>query len=201
VPKRFLHRAIVIMLVTAMPFLDGCHICRRRQVTASFTGAIAVEGQSTQTSLSGGASESTIGTQYDRLARVVSDASTAGVAQTVIWTLEPGGTGVVDFLAVQMPLPVQRGASMSVVLAARMGGWGTTPVGPREPLPGTPADVYLAKAGFVATSADGNLLVLDTSPLRLRIDVAFHAEDGRTVTVAGEVPFRVIDERDVCGFQ
>ena len=198
--KRVLSRTIVI-LVAGIPLLAGCHICRRRQVTARFTGEIAVGGQAAQTSLTGGASESTIGMQYDRLARVVSDASTRGIAQTIIWTLEPEGTASIDFLAVQMPLPVQRSASVSVVLAPRMGGWGTTPAGPREPLPGTPADVHLAKAGFVATSADGSLLVLDTSPLHLRIDVTFHGEDGRTVTVVGDLPFRVLDERDVCSFQ
>jgi hypothetical protein len=199
----FLRRGIPIaMLLAAAPLINACHVCRTREVTARFTGQITVDGQSTQASLAGGASESTIGSQYDRLERVISDASSAAVAQTVIWTLEEGtSTGLVDFLSVQLPLPVQQGASIPVALAGRMGGWGTTAAGPRPPLPGTPADVYVAKAGFIATSADGSLLVLGTSPLRLRMDVTFRSTDGRTIAIAGDVPFRVIDDRDLCGFQ
>lgn len=201
--SKTLRRGISItMLVSAVPLINACHVCRTREVTARFTGQITVDGQSTQASLSGGASESTIGSQYDRLERVISDASSVAIAQTVIWTLEEAvSSGLVDFLAVQMPIPVQQGASIPVALAGRMGGWGTMAAGPRPPLPGTPADVYVAKADFIATSADGSLLVLDTSPLRLRMDVTFRSADGRTVAIAGDVPFRVIDERDVCGFQ
>lgn len=191
----------ITMLVAAVPLINACHVCRTREVAARFIGQITVDGQSTQASLAGGASESTIGSQYDRLERVVSDASRATV-QTVIWMLEDAGsTGLVDFLAVQMPIPATQGVSIPVALAGRMGGWGTVPAGPRPPLPGTPADVYVAKAGFVATSAEGSLLVLDTSPLRLRMDVTFRSADGRTVVIAGDVPFRVIDDREVCSFQ
>jgi hypothetical protein len=190
------------MLVAAVPLVCACHVCRTREVTARFTGQITVDGQLTQASLSGGASESTIGSQYDRLERLISDASSAAIAQTIIWTLEESvSTGLVDFLAVQMPVPVQQGASMPVSLAGRMGGWGTVAAGARPPLPGTPADVYVAKAGFVATSAHGSLLVVDTSPLRLRMDVTFRSADGRALAIVGEVPFRVIDDREVCGFQ
>ena len=193
-------RVSITMLVAAVPLINACHVCRTREVTARFTGQITVDGQSRQASLAGGASESTIGSQYDRLERVVSDASSPTV-QTVIWMLEDAGsTSVVDFLAVQMPIPVQQGASISVALAGRMGGWGTVAAGPRPPLPGTPADVYVAKAGFIATSADGSLMVLDTSPLRLRMDVTFRSDDGRTVAIAGDVPFRVIDDRELCSF-
>jgi hypothetical protein len=193
-------RVCITMLIAAVPLINACHICRTREVTARFTGQITVDGQSTQASLAGGASESTIGSQYDRLERVVSDASSPTV-QTVIWMLEDAGsTNLVDFLAVQMPIPVQQGASIPVALAGRMGGWGTVAAGPRPPLPGTPADVYVAKAGFVATSADGSLVVLDTSPLRLRMDVTFRSADGRTVAITGDVPFRVIDDRELCSF-
>jgi hypothetical protein len=201
--KTLLRRGISItMLIAAVSPSSACHVCRTREVTARFTGQITVDGQSTQASLSGGASESTIGSQYGRLERVISNASSAAVAQTVIWTLEQAvSTGLVDFLTVQMPIPVEQGASIPVALASRMGGWGTMAAGPRPPLRGTPADVYVAKAGFIATSADGTLLVLDTSPLRLRMDVTFRSADGRTVAIAGDVPFQVIDEREVCGFQ
>jgi hypothetical protein len=189
------------MLVAAAPLINACRVCRTREVTARFRGQIAVDGQSAQASLVGGASESTIGSQYDRLERVVSDASSPTV-QTVIWMLEDtGGTGLVDFLAVQMPIPVHEGASIPVALAGRMGGWGTMAAGPRPPLPGTPADVYVAKAGFVAASADGRLVILDTSPLRLRMEVTFRSADGRTVALAGDVPFRVVDDRELCSFQ
>jgi hypothetical protein len=189
-------------LIAVVPLINACHVCRTRQVTATFTGQITVDGQSTQASLSGGASESAIGSQYDRLERVISDASSPAIAQTVIFTLEQAApTGLVDFLSVQMPLPVQQGASVPVALFGRMGGWGTVAAGPRPPLPGTPADVYVAKAGFIATSADGSLLVLDTLPLRLRMNVTFRSDDGRTVVVAGNIPFRVTDDRELCGFE
>lgn len=191
----------ITMLVAAVPLINACHVCRTREVAARFIGQITIDGQSTQVSLAGGASESTIGSQYDRLEDVVSDASRATV-QTVIWMLEDAGsTGLVDFLAVQMPIPATQGVSIPVALAGRMGGWGTVPAGPRPPLPGTSADVYVAKAGFIATSAEGSLLVLDTSPLRLRMDVRFRSADGRTVALAGDVPFRVIDDRELCSFQ
>ena len=193
-------RAHLTMLIAAVPLISACHVCRTREVTARFTGQITVDGQATPASLVGGASESNIGSQYDRLERVVSDASSPTV-QTVNWMLEDGGaTNLVDFLAVQMPIPVQQGASIPVTLAGRMGGWGTLPAGPRPPLPGTPADVYVAKAGFIATSAAGTLVVLDASPLRLRMDVTFRSDDGRTVAIAGDVPFRVIDDRELCSF-
>ena len=200
--KTLLRRAISItMLVAAVPLINACHVCRTREVAARFIGQITIDGQSTQVSLAGGASESTIGSQYDRLERVISDASSVAIAQTVIWTLEEAvSTGLVDFLAVQMPIPVQQGASIPVALAGRMGGWGTVAAGPRPPLPGTPADVYVAKAGFIATSATGTLLVLDTSPLRLRMDVTFRSDDGRTVAIAGDVPFRIIDDKELCSF-
>jgi hypothetical protein len=193
---------IAIALIGALPAIGACHVCRTRQVTARLTGQITIGGQSTPASLAGGASVSTIGSQYDRLERVVSDASSAAGAQSIVWMLEQEPpTGLVDFLAVQMPLPVQRSASLPVTLAGRMGGWGTMAAGARPPLPGTPADVYLAKAGFIATSAEGSLLVLDTSPLELRVNVTFRSEDGRTVSIAGDLPFRVTDDRDLCSFQ
>jgi hypothetical protein len=44
---------------------------------------------------------------------------------------DAGSTSVVDFLAVQMPIPVQQGASIPVALAGRM-GWGTVAAGPRR---------------------------------------------------------------------
>jgi hypothetical protein len=192
----------IAMLVATAPLIHACHVCRTREVTARFTGQITVDGQPSQASLAGGASEATIGAQYDRLERVIADASSTAVAQTVIWMLEEAApTGVIDFLAVEIPLPIQQGASIPVALAARMGGWGTMAAGPRPPLPGTPAGVYVAKASFIATSAQGNLAVLDTSPLRLRMDVTFRSEDGRTVAVVGDVPFRVIDDREVCSFE
>ena len=194
-------RVSIAMLIAAAPLINACHVCRTREVTARFTGQIAVDGQSAQASLVGGASESTIGSQYDRLESAVSDASSATV-QTVIWMLEDSGaTSLVDFLAVQMPIPVHQGASIPVALADRMGGWGTVAAGPRPPLPGTPADVYVAMAGYVATSADGRLVVLETSPLRLRVDITFRSADARTVAIAGDVPFRVVDDRELCGFQ
>jgi hypothetical protein len=59
----------------------------------------------------------------------------------------------------------------------------------------------VAKAGFVATSADGHLVILDTSPLRLRMEITFRGADGRTVALAGDVPFRVVDDRELCSFQ
>jgi hypothetical protein len=192
----------IATLLGALPLIGACHVCRTREVTARLAGQISVGGQSTQISLSGGASEATIGSQYERLERVVSDASWTAVAQSVIWTLESdAATGLIDSLAVQMPLPVQQGASLSMVLAGRMGGWGTAAPGPRPPLQGTPADVYVAKAGFVATSAEESILVVDASPLRLRIDLTFRGDGGRTVAIAGDVAFRVTDERDLCSFQ
>jgi hypothetical protein len=192
----------ITVLAGFVPLINACHVCRTRQVTATLMGQIAIDGQSMPVTLSGGASESNIGSQYDRLARVISDASSTSVAQTVIWTLEQAApAGLVDFFAVQLPLPLQRGASIPVTLASRMGGWGTMPAGPRPPLLGTPADVYVARAGFIAASAEGSLQVDDTSPLRLRVDVTFRSDDGRVVAIAGDVPFRVTDERDVCGFQ
>jgi hypothetical protein len=199
---RIRRKIAITLLLAAAPLLGGCHVCRTRQVTARFNGQVSVDGQSTQASLSGGASESTIGAQYDRLERVISDASSSGVAQTVVWTLEqvaPGGA--VDFVAVQMPLPVQRGDSIPVLLAARMGGWGASAPGPRPPLPGTPADIYVAKGGFIATSAFGSLLVTDTSPLRVHMDVTFRGDDGRTVAISGDVPFLVTDDRELCSFE
>jgi hypothetical protein len=198
-----LRRTITIaMLAAALPLANGCHVCRTREVRAMFTGQIAIDGQPAPATLAGGASEATIGAQYDRLERVISRSSSAAVAQTVIWTLEASPPpGMVDFLAVQMPLPVQPGASIPVTLAGRMGGWGTLEPGPRPPLPGTAADVYVARAGFIATSAQGTLLVLDASPLRLRMDVTFRSGDGRTVALAGDVPFQVIDDPEVCGFE
>ena len=201
--KRRMTRGIALAaLIGALPWIDGCHVCRSRQVTGRLTGQITVAGQSTPLTLSGGASEASIGTQYDLLARVISDASTPAVAQTVTWTLEQGlPTGLLDFVAVQMPLPVQQGASIPVTLVGRMGGWGAEAPGPRPPLPGTAAGIYIAKAGYVATSAEGNLLVLGTAPLRLRINVAFRGEDGRTVALAGDVPFQVNDDKDLCSFQ
>jgi hypothetical protein len=191
-------RIAIAVLIAATPIISACHVCRTRQVTGRLTGQITVAGQTTPLTMSGGASEATIGTQYDRLARVVADASTDAVAQTMTWTLEQAlPAGVVDFLAVQMPLPVQQGASIPVTLVPRMGGWGAEAPGARP----APAGIYIAKAGFVATSAEGNLLVLDTTPLRLRLNVAFRGEDGRTVAIAGDVPFQVQDDKDLCSFQ
>ena len=201
--KRLGRRRIAMaVLIAATPIISACHVCRTRQVTGRLTGQITVAGQTTPLTMSGGASEATIGTQYDRLARVVAAASTDAVAQTMTWTLEQAlPAGVVDFLAVQMPLPVQQGASIPVTLVPRMGGWGAEAPGARPAPAGAPAGIYIAKAGFVATSAEGNLLVLDTTPLRLRINVAFRGEDGRTVALAGDVPFQVQDDKDLCGFQ
>ena len=190
------------MLIATVPLVSACHVCRTREITARFTGQVTVDGQSTQATLAGGASEATIGMQYDRLERVISDASSAAGAQTAIWMLERAGSaGLIDFVAVEMPLPVQQGATVPVVLAARMGGWGTTAAGPRPPLPGTPAGIYVAAADFIATSADGSLVVLATAPLRLTMNVTFRSDDGRTVAVAGDVPFRVTDDRELCSFE
>ena len=133
---------------------------------------------------------------FDSIERVVSDASAPGAVQAVIWTLDQGfDSQVAAFLAFDMGVPVTRNQSVPVVLSSRFGGWGVRSGSPR---PGAQASVYFEQQGFVPASVEGVLLVHETAPLRLSVDLAFRSEAGNTVRIDGEMQFVSISERVPC---
>jgi hypothetical protein len=113
-------------------------------------------------------------------------------APTVLWSVpafnvNPGGISVVHGGA------LRRGEVLRVVGVQDGGGWGVMP-----PLQRGNALVGVEAGEFVASAVSGTIVVLETQPFALRLDVTASDTTGARIRVRGEAQFSFRRERQPC---
>jgi hypothetical protein len=107
----------------------------------------------------------------------------SSTAANVTWTV-PAFDSNGGYISFSHLTPFTVGETRQVASAFTGAGWGVTT--------GTDLSVTavsIRDGSFQATSASGSLTALDTSPLRLRIDVTGSNASGETVRVTGDAGF------------
>ena len=137
-------------------------------------------------------SESNIPSDFAALSGVVRNAAVDQGPDEIVWDLSQGFMQQ-GFASFSLALPVQQGQSITLDEAAfRGGGWGVRYQRPP----------FLARAGlqlgdFTADHVTGTMLVLDTDPLELRVDLEF-TDENQDITMSGDMVFRVFTETETC---
>jgi hypothetical protein len=128
--------------------------------------------------------------QFNALRSALADGGTT--PYNVTWTISAFDTNG-GYISFTHPMPLARGQTLQVANVFTGAGWGAQQTGAATaPAIGVRAD------GFVATSASGTITVLDTAPLRLRIDVTTSSTSGVTLRVAGDVGFNYAKVTTIC---
>jgi len=190
-------RQFLLVLLACLPSISGCGKCFVERIEVALPARFRLDSQDRALLLRGQVTSRNIDRNtFDSLERAVSDASDPPGVQAIIWTVDQGfDSSLAPFLAFDLGVPVARNQSLPVALGSRFGGWGVRSGSPR---PGTPVSVYFEQEGFVPASVDGVLLVHETEPLRLSVDLAFRSAAGNTVRIDGEMQFVSISERVPC---
>jgi hypothetical protein len=190
-------RRILPALLAFLPSIAGCGKCFVERVEVALPARFRLDSQDRALLLRGQVTSRNIDrNSFDAIERAVSDASAPPGVQAVIWTVDQGfDSPLAAFLAFDLSFPVSRNQSLPVVLSSRFAGWGVRSGSPR---PGTPVSVYFEQQGFVPVSVEGVLLVHETAPLRLSVDLAFRSQTGNTVRIDGEMQFVSISEKVPC---
>ena len=190
-------RRILVVLLAGLPSVSGCGKCFVERIDVALPARLRIDSQDRAVLLRGQVTSRNIDRlAFDSIERAVSNAAEPAGVQAIIWTLDQGfDSPVAAFLAFDLSVPVTRNQSLPVVLSSRFGGWGVRSGSPR---PGTPVGVYFERQGFTPVSADGVLLVHETAPLRLSVDLAFRDAAGRSVRIDGEMQFASISEKVPC---
>ena len=190
-------RRFLLAILACLPAISGCGKCFVERVEVALPARFRLDSQDRALLLRGQVTSRNIDrNSFDAIERAVTDASAPPGVQAVMWTVDQGfDSPLAAFLAFDLGFPVGRNQSLPVVLGSRFGGWGVRQGSPR---PGTPVSVYFEQQGFVPASVEGVLLVHETAPLRLSVDLAFRSEGGNTVRIDGEMQFVSISERVPC---
>jgi hypothetical protein len=128
---------------------------------------------------------------FDSLTRVLVRGRARGAA--VMWSVpafntDPGGIAVVHKAA------LVQGETLHVTGTHEGAGWGMEP---QAPPGGATAGVEAGE--FLAQEVTGTIVVLQTDPVALRLDLAARDSAGDTIRVRGDARFTYRKEREVCG--
>jgi hypothetical protein len=104
-------------------------------------------------------------------------------AANIIWTV-PAFNVNGGYIAFLHRAPLSAGDTHPVNLAFDGGGWGVW-----SDTRALPPVVAVRAENFNATSATGSIVVVSTSPLRLRIDVTTQNAAGETIRLTGDAGF------------
>lgn len=102
----------------------------------------------------------------------------------VTWTVSAFDTNG-GYIAFSHEAPMANGQSLDIGATFIGGGWGASPAVGTAPRPA----ISVRADNFTATSASGSITALNSSPLRLRIDVATSNASGETIHLTGEAGF------------
>jgi hypothetical protein len=113
-------------------------------------------------------------------------------APAVVWSVpafntDPGGIAIVHTGV------LKRGEVLRVAGVAVAGGWGVLPHVARDS-----ALIGIEAGEFTAHDASGTIVVLETQPVALQLDVTARDTAGATVRIRGEAQFSVRRERRPC---
>lgn len=120
--------------------------------------------------------------QFDALRNALVDGSST--RYRVTWTLPAFDTNG-GYVAFTHEMPVTNGQTIDIGATFTGGGWGAAAAVGTAPRPA----IAVRAENFIATSASGSITVLDTSPVRFRIDVTTRNDAGETIRIAGEAGF------------
>jgi hypothetical protein len=184
---RFLSKALAL---TALATSQGCVVleslggsCTQEQITVTWHATIT-RGTSVTTPLlvTTITPQNVDPSQFQILRQALTSGGTSGI-YNVTWTV-PAFNVNGGYIALTHASPLASGETHQIASAFNGGGWGAQSVG--APVP--PA-IAVRADNFTATSASGSISVIESSPLRLRIDVTTSNASGETVRLAGEPGF------------
>ncbi len=184
---RFLSKALAL---TALITTQGCVVleslggsCTQEQITVTWHATIT-RGTSVTTPLlvTTITPQNIDPSQFQILRQTLTSGGGSGT-YNVMWTVSAfevnGG-----YIAFTHAAPLASGETQQVASAFAGGGWGAQSIAAA-----TPPAISVRADNFTATSASGSISVIDSSPLRLRIDVTTSNASGETLRLAGEPGF------------
>ena len=157
--------------------------CPVESITVTWPATITRGSLVTSVLLTGTVSPDNIDqAQFNTLKAGLIDGNTQSAAN-IIWTV-PAFNVNGGYIAFLHRAPLTAGDTHQVNLAFDGGGWGV--FSETRALPPT---VAVRAENFNATAASGSIVVLSTSPLRLRIDVTTQNTAGETIRLTGDAGF------------
>jgi hypothetical protein len=183
--------ALVIVFALAGCSIPGLGDCELDFVAVEMQGVLTSES-SRSVNLSSEIAESNIPSDFTALRAVIRNASVDLGPDEILWDLSQG-FGEQAFAGFSLELPVHRGETITLDDPALRGaGWGV-----RYQRPPFRARAGLQLGNFTADSVQGTIVVLDTDPLELRVDLEF-ADENETITLTGDMRFRTFSETNTC---
>jgi len=179
-----------ILTLAAVVGLQGCYAlealggrCEQEQLTVTFPVTITRGSTTTSTLLTTTLTPSNLDqTRFERLRQSLVDGIDTELF-TVMWTV-PAFDINGGMIAFTHSAPLSPGETQQVTGAFDGGGWGAESAA-RPILPA----ISVRAENFTATKASGSITVLNTAPIRLRIDVTTSNEAGETLRITGEAGF------------
>jgi hypothetical protein len=178
------------LTLAAVVALQGCYAfealggrCLQEQLTVTFPVTITRGSTTTSTLLTTTITPSNLDqTRFARLRQSLVEGTDTELF-TVTWMV-PAFDINGGMIAFTHTAPLSSGETQQVTGAFDGGGWGADPAA-RAILPA----ISVRADNFTATKASGSITVLNTAPLRLRIDVTTLNDAGETIRITGEAGF------------
>jgi hypothetical protein len=192
-------RLRIATALAATAALSGCSTfefltdnCTSEFVRVSWPVKIVRGTTTTDVTLFGSVSPGNIDpTQFELLRDVLVNGSRSTLA-TVVWTV-PAFEINGGYIAFTHSAPVSTGESINVNFGWDGGGWGAA-TATRE----IPAAIAVRADNFTATEATGTITAVETSPLRLRIDITTRNAANQSLRVTGDAQFQYEKIRSSC---
>jgi hypothetical protein len=192
------HSALLSQAVACVLVLCACSnerprtgLCSVEQLEVTWPATIERNGVATSERLEAALTPTNVTPEvFDSLATTL--VRGRADAPAVVWSVpafntNPGGIAIVHKGA------LRRGEVLRVAGVLDAGGWGVLPQVARDS-----ALVAVEAGEFAAREASGTIVVLETQPVALRLDVTARDTAGATMRIRGDAQFSVRRERKRC---
>jgi hypothetical protein len=162
--------------------------CESDRIEGSFPAAVQFDNTGESWDVSGRVYNSNVD-DYSALVEAMIDdtRSTAGLTLT----LDQGLGSHQGAFVLYIGPDVSEGQVLTLSYVVEGGGWGFLS-------PGQAVGAWVWVDDFTPESVSGTLTVLDVAPLRFDVDVEFGDDQGRSLTMTGEMTFQRIRESATC---